>query len=273
MDRYIKLSIFTVIGLMMAVVGVAGISSAYATTPQPGTKPSWNTYNSVPLHYGVGSESDFLRLGTNGELGNQMDNVCTDGQLIDLWFYIHNSTAEVGNGTNFDGPGVAHNTVVRLAVNEAKEANSHSIVASINADETKPVSDNVTVNCGDQKIKLKYKKISHFGTKAPSIVGFGNFALIGDIQQGAHLGYQKDGKKGIVPGCWEYRARINVQLEVEVVQPDEPEQPDEPDEPDEPEQPTVTETGSGSDYALAMLVFGSAVVSTVGYRTLLGRRN
>lgn len=262
-SRLTKLGALTAAGLMAAVV-LAGVVQATLAT-----SPVFNAYDTVQLHYGVGSESDFLRLGASGELGNTLD-VCTDGQVVDLWFYIHNSTAASANGADFSGPGVAHNTMVRVAVDETKVGNSHSVVASIDSDETNPVTDSVTINCGDQNIQLKYKKVSHFGTKAPALTDFGNFALVGDIKQGAYLGYQKDGQKGIVPGCWEYRARINVQLQVEVVQPEE-----EPEEiPEEtPEEPPITDTGSDAlNYTLAMLVLGSAVVSAAGYKTL-SRRN
>ena len=268
MNKLIKLSVFTIAGLMVAVVMSGVVKATLAVTP------AFNAYDTVQLHYGVGPESDFLRLGTNGELGNTMD-ACTDGQVIDLWFYIHNSTAASANGTNFDGAGVASNTVVRVDVNETRTGNSHSVVASIDSDQTNPITDSVTINCAGKDIQLKYKKVSHFGTRAPAMSDFGNFALVGDLQTGAHLGYQKDGQKGIVPGCWEYRARINVQLEVKEVPAETPEEtPKEPPTTPPVQEPPVPKTGlGGSNHILAMLVLGSAVISATGYRALLSRRN
>ena len=162
MNKLFKISALSVIGVLSAILLAGPVAATLRTTAV------FNAYDGVQLHYGVGSESDFLRLGNSGEMGNTME-VCEDGQTVDLWFYIHNSTAESANGENFDGPGVATNTVVSLDVDEQAEANSHSVVASIDSDQTNPIADDVTITCADENIRLVYKAVTHFGTKAPAL--------------------------------------------------------------------------------------------------------
>ena len=215
MNRSLKLSLVVMAALITTVV-IAG--SVKATTR--GDWPVFNIYDNVKLHYGVGSESDFLRLGTRGELGNSIE-VCEDGKLIDLWFYVHNGIAAQQNGFNFADPGVMTGTTVKLEVDEAKVAESHTIVGSIASDRTNPITDGITITCANRNIKLTYKGVSYFGTPAPvnpNRVHVGAYTLQGDVSQGAFLGYEYgNGTKGVVPGCWEYRARINLQVEVSVL--------------------------------------------------------
>ncbi len=269
MKRIFKISALSIVGLMLAVLAAGVVQATLDTTA------IFNAYDNVQLHYGVGSESDFLRLGNSGEQGNTLE-ACEDGQLVDLWFYVHNSTAESANGADFDGPGVATNTVIGLAVNEGKEARSHSVVASIDSDQTNPLSDSVTITCADKDIKLVYKAVTHFGTKAPALTELGNFSLVGDLREGASLGYQKGDHKGVVPACWQYRARLNIQLQVvEVV-----EKPAPAPEMEEPEKVTeevtkVPDTGYNDTFnlTLAMLVLGSAVLAAWGHKAISVRCN
>lgn len=268
MNKIFKISVLSMAGLILAVLGTGTVKAALETTA------SFNTYNNVQLHYGVGSESDFLRLGNSGELGNTLE-VCEDGQLVDLWFYVHNSTAESANGADLSGPGVATNTVIDLTVNEDAQARSHSVVASIDSDQTNPITDGVTITCEDKDISLVYKSVTHFGTKAPALTDFGNYSLVGDIRDGASLGYQKGDHKGVVPGCWQYRARLNIQLQVVEVVEDEPEEQPE-QEPEEPEETVTDIVETGSDIlnpTLAMFVLAIAAFAAWGHRTVSVRRN
>ena len=272
MNKIFKISALSVVGLMLAVVVTGTVYAA-----KEGTTAVFNAYDNVQLHYGVGSESDFLRLGESGELGNTLE-ACEDGQLVDLWFYVHNSTAESANGADFSGPAVATNTVVGLEVDEDAKARSHSVVASIDSDQTNPINNGVTITCADKDIQLVYKAVTHFGTKAPALTDFGNFSLVGDLTEGASLGYQKGDHEGLVPGCWQYRARLNVQLqvvEVEEVVEEEPEtEIEEEAEEVEPEEVTqIAETGyTAINSTLAMLVLSGAAIAAWGHRMVHIRR-
>ena len=273
MNKIFKISALSVVGLMLAVV-ITGTVHAVAE----GTTAVFNAYDNVQLHYGVGSESDFLRLGESGEQGNTLE-ACENGQLIDLWFYVHNSTAETANGADFSGLGVATNTVIGLEVDEDAQSHSHNVVASIDSDQTNTITDGITITCADKDIQLVYKAVTHFGTKAPALADFGNFSLVGDLREGASLGYQKGEHEGLVPGCWQYRARLNVQLQiVEVVEEEEPEEEPEIEttepEVEEPEEVTqIAETGYNAiNSTLVMLVLGGAAIAAWGHRMLSIRR-
>ena len=276
MSKIFKISVLSIVGLMLAVVIAGSVQATQETTPV------FNAYNNVQLHYGIGSESDFLRLGNLGEQGNSIE-VCEDGQLVDLWFYVHNSTAEIANGDNFDGPGVASGTVIGLDVDEDSVARSHSVVASIDSTQTNPITDAINITCADKDIQLVYKAVTHFGTKAPALTEFGNFSLVGDLRDGASLGYQQGGREGLVPGCWQYRARLNVQLQVvEVVEEEQEEEEVEeeeetveeaPQEEEEEEEEELPPTGDQAiTPALAMLVLSSAVFAALGHRAVTVRR-
>ena len=283
MKHIFGLAILMVAGLALAVVG----AQPSAATVQP----IFNAYEGVSLHYGTGSESDFLRLGKLGEQGNTIE-ACTNGQVIDLWMYVHNSKSARQNGTDFDGPGVANNTRVRFAVNQDAPGHLHQLVATIDSDETNAISDNVSIRCRDHAIKVKYKAMTYFGSAAPTATGFDAYDLRGDMLSGALLGYQKGSRKGIVPGCWEYRSRINMQVEIVKVEPeedepveDEPEEDepveDEPEEdepvedetPETPEQIVKNNDGQALALTAVLLAIGSAAVATTGHRTFASRRN
>ena len=256
MNKIIKLSMFMVASLMMTVI-IAGTVNATVSE----TSPVFNAYDDVQLHYGEGSESDFLRLGTSGELGNDIE-VCEDGTVVDLWFYVHNSTAESQNNDDFTGPGVASGTTVAVHVDSDKVARSHSVVASIDSDQTNAITDDVTITCADEDVTVTYKEVSHFGTPAPVHSEFGEFTMQGDISQGAMIGYDANGKDGVVPGCWQYRARINVQLEVNIVEEEPEETPEE-----------ITKTGSNDATTLAMLVALTVIAATATHYAIVSRRN
>lgn len=264
MNKIIKLSGLVVAGLILSVAIATGVNAI-----NPKTTAIFNAYETVQLHYGVGSEQDFLRLGTRGELGNEIE-VCKDGQVVDLWLYVHNSTSEEANYSDFSGPGVATNTKIALDIDESAVGQSHSVVASIDSDQTSPITDGVTITCNQEgkQIKVAYKTVSDFGHKAPALKTLGNFNFdASNILNGALLGYQSDEAEGIVPGCWQYRARINVQLTVSVIEQAEEQEVEMP--------PELTETGSQSQaLTLALLIIGTITVATIAHRQLaMARRH
>ncbi|MDO8265979.1 MAG: hypothetical protein Q7T41_03485 [Candidatus Saccharibacteria bacterium] len=158
---------------------------------------------------GVGDESNFLRI--NDANGANTATACTDGQTVDLWFYVHNTNPTIMNGTNFDGAGVAHDTKVDIDFKNTGYVNSHEIQASVKAENSALAVDNAFIDCGDKKIAIEYVSQS-LTTNAPAASS--PYALTGSIMNNATLGY--DG--GVVPGCFEYRAYIKVTVKV-VVQP------------------------------------------------------
>ena len=257
--KKIQLIGVVMIALMVSVM----VSKVGNTEGNQAVKPVFNYYENVKLHYGTGNESDFIRIGEKGEIGNSAE-YCQDGQLVDLWIYVHNSVAKERNGdpVRLDGPGVAHQTSVQLSAS-TEAANSHQIVATIDAIDADAVTDTVVINCGDQKIALEYQGVTQFGTPAPNHPTLGQYQLTGNLIDGAQVGYGD----GVVPGCWEYRARINAQFKVVVVE-DEPVVPEEPVE--VPVTPPIVETGGQTGAPLALVAL-SSLLGVVSYRVIAGR--
>lgn len=189
-------------------------SIPYSPTGQPGIDhPAFNVFNGVPTQ---GNEADFLRVAPSGQT-TWSNNVNTCDGLVDLNIYVHNGAVNVHNGTNFNGPGVADGTRLKVTL-PSTEANDQELKATLWSNETSPINDTATIMCGSKKVTVEYvtgsaQIFSQFrGTDSLSdaIVG-PNGTLIGT--------FEDDGK---VPGCWEYRVWVKVTVKVKEVE-DEPE--------------------------------------------------
>lgn len=201
MNKFLKgLSVF---GLSLAA-GAVMLSTASAQE----AVIRFNKWTEVT---GIGDESNFVRIGNKD--GGDIADVCENGQTVNVWMYVHNGTSEELNGTNYDGPGVAHNTTLNVNASNGLNtyANSHTITGVVSADNAASVSDTVTINCGDKQIALKYNGVIDTSTTNPSA----DFKVIGDPINGARLGFDGD-----MPGCWDYRVSVVVQFEI-VEQPEE----------------------------------------------------
>lgn len=155
----------------------------------------------------IGDERDFLRI--NDANGGNVAEACEDGQTVQLWFYVHNTNPVELNGADYNGIGVANNTVVDINL-PGNESASHIVEGSVTADNAAVSEDEVTIKCDDHEVTLEYVSQSLVqDSNAPADV---NYTLTGNILDGAVLGM--DGGK--VPGCFEYRAYITVTLRVKV---------------------------------------------------------
>lgn len=193
---------------VMALASVLGaVTMLFSATAKAENTPIFNTYKDVQ---GIGDESDFIRIGTDGSGGNTIE-ACQDGQVVDFWIYIHNGASAYNNGTNFDGPAVAHNTTLKVNLAQNQYGNNHAVTAVIDSNETTPISDDATITCGGEEVALEYVGVSGFNTTDTS----GNYKMTGDPINGASIGYPG----GVVPGCWEYRARVNIQVKIKKQQP------------------------------------------------------
>ena len=279
--RNLKVSGVTLVAtLILALVAVVAASVAVnGTTDNPG--PAWNVYTK-DQHPGFKTpsglvqnrdESDFVRLGTKGELGNGInDEYCADGQVLDLWVYIHNGSEPEFNGsTGLDGPGVARNTTVNIAMTPSNDGMTQTVNATINASNSQSVTDDIVINCSDPTKQITVSPFAGgnvtLSTKAPDHQATGyQFQMIGDpFVEGAIVGY---GASGLVPGCWEYIAVVRAQLEVNVTDRQVPEPapdtiPEEIPEPDTPDMIPKTGADLGAIIALSLL---AAVIGATGYR-------
>ena len=285
---------------MVAAVAVGFVASGASLAATEGQgKPTFNSKTGI-LHWSTKqadgsykevSEKDFLRWGERGKAGDTFET-CQDGKVIDLYFYVHNSApketnnikqeGEAGyNATTFDGPGVARNTKVRVDVPTAQAAKSHTLSATISADNATSVVDTATIKCDNgKKITLEpmfdsvgvslvrntvqYKNQPGEAPESPE-----DFKISGDLSKGAPVGYLG----GLVPGCWKYSFRVvNAKVKVSVYE--EPQQQDPPVvQPPATQDPPVKDgpdTGvAGASLALAAV---GSVAAGVSHRVVLARR-
>lgn len=250
----LKKLICGVVALTVLSVAVFGISASALSNAT--ARPAFNWYDNVS---GVGDESDFLRIGANAAEGVNTKEVCQEGARLKFWFYIHNGSEPINNGANLDGPGVAVNTRLNLSVPQNQAGNSHDITASISANNADTVADKVTITCATRKVTLEYVGVTDFATTATNNA-LGAFTLGGDPINGASLGYPG----GKVPGCWEFRGRLNFEVIVHVQ-----ESPKADPKPN-PVPPELPKTGTGS----ALAIFsGTTLLATLAHRYGFSRKN
>lgn len=193
---------------MLPFLAIAGVTMLSTASAQEAVI-KFNKWDGVS--YGIGDESNFVRI--DDQYGAENAEACENGQTVNVWMYMHNGTSPDLNGENYDGPGVAENTVISVSTDPSlgAESKTHIITGSISADNAPTVTDTVTITCGSEEVALKYNGVVKFSATQP------DFKLNGDPINGAQVGF--DG--GRVPGCWDYRTTVVVQFEV--VNEDEPE--------------------------------------------------
>jgi uncharacterized repeat protein (TIGR01451 family) len=211
------------VSALIALVAVATISAVSAWSPERPTytieKPAPHvTFNSITNNPNEGDERAFFEVkdathtGKGGFLGKAD---VTDGQTLLLRVYVHNNAADNLNGKNFDGPGVAKNTKVRVHLPTAIQ-NKMSANAYISADNAKPkvvastidLTGKNSANFGLEYVKgsaVAYTNAVPKGIKlSDSIVG----------SNGARIGYKQ--ADGIVPGCFKYDAIVTLKVKVKM---------------------------------------------------------
>lgn len=193
-----KLKIFASVVAAVLMIG-ATTSFASAVTPDV-------VFNNGSGVVGIGEEMNFLRIGDAN--GANTTEACTEGQTVDLWFYVHNTNPSELNGANYDSDTVAKNTKVDIDFANSGFVNNHEIVASVKADNSALAVDNAYITCQGKAISLEFASQS-MTTNAPAYTT--PYTLTGSIMDHATLGYA-----GKVPGCFDFRAFIKVRVKVHV---------------------------------------------------------
>jgi uncharacterized repeat protein (TIGR01451 family) len=201
---------------MVAVFGIVG--SAHAWFPD---RPTYTiahpadhvTFNSITDNPNYGDERTFFdaKDAANTSKGGFVDKVnVQDGEEVLLRVYVHNNAADNLNGTNFNGPGVAKNTKVRIflptAASNALRANAY--VTADNA-QPKEVSDTVDF-AGNGNFTLSY--VPGSAVSYTNAVPSGMKLSDSIVTTGAPIGYTQ--ANGIVPGCFEYTSIVTVKAKV-----------------------------------------------------------
>lgn len=220
MNKIFKRTTGIAAALLLTVATVAtaltGSTSAIPYTPgATGTDhPSFNNFTGVP---GYGDEHDFVTgrvSGSSAAFADPVNDPCTDGRQYSVRVYIHNNANQtLNNGGN--GPGVAHNTKVRVAL---PSTTNGKITGTISASNASTVSDNLTIHCTNGKtMTMSYVAGSAIQQKIN-----GATAPLSDsiVTTGAPIGTQSP--NGDMWGCFEQRVLVYLKVQVKETPPPPP---------------------------------------------------
>lgn len=171
-------------------------------------KPGFNVFTGVPNY---GNESDFMRgrvSGSSAAFTDPVNDACATGTQYSIQMYVHNAANQTLNN-NGTGPGVAHDTTVKVGV---PSTTANKITGTISASNASAVNDTLTINCNGKTMQLAFVKDSAIqqrmdGSTAP---------LSNDIvTTGARI--DSHGVSGDVWGCFDQRVIVYLKVEVKEV--------------------------------------------------------
>jgi hypothetical protein len=213
MKKLIKRIVSTTATLVVAGTSLVILGGSVKAIPWSSTTtgldhPGFNVFTGVP---GVGDESDFLRgrvSGSSADFTDPVNDACVDGTQYSVRAYVHNAANQTLND-NGTGPGVAHDTKVKVSV---PTTTASKITGTISASNAASVTDTLTINCNGKTMQLSYVNGTAIeqrmdGTTAPlndSIVSTG--ALIGSHDV-----------NGDMWGCFEQRVLVFLKVQVKEV--------------------------------------------------------
>lgn len=179
------------------------------------TYPVFNSW----INTSYGDERAFVDAATSigGSYKDQL--VVSPGQTVTIRLYVHNGAAPDLNGTNFDGPGVAHNTRAQVFLPTATSTQLRSF-GYIVADNTNPiwVADSVDFN-SSVPVSLEYVPgTARLSNRAnPNGVQLSDAIVNHDTtfnpnRSAAPIGWQQ--MNGVFPACFEFASFITLQVRV-----------------------------------------------------------
>jgi hypothetical protein len=195
-----------VVTAILAIVGSLVVLTAATVGQQSEIKPAFNAFDNVD---GQGNEADFVRVrnpGTTQAFGNSVTNACTDGQEISIQVYIHNSSSQAYNGTNFDGPVVAKDAKLSLTKSSNKEV--QGVVGASNADS---VIDSASITCNGTAVDFDFIPGSAIQTNSK-----GNLPLNDNVFSTTGTAFGFESANGVLPACWEYITIVYAKVIVDV---------------------------------------------------------
>ena len=178
--------------------------------------PVFNSFINNPAY---GDERNFTRVapvvaGQSPTEANFTETAnATPGQEYWVRTYVHNDANQVLNGANFDGPSVAHDTKVRVAIAEGV-SNGVDVMTYVTAQNAKPTKiwDTASLANGSQAFSVSYVP--------------GSASLYNGVHQsglpltdaivsasGTQIGYNQ--MNGELPGCFDYSAYVYVKVKVQ----------------------------------------------------------
>ncbi|MEO8785071.1 MAG: hypothetical protein ABI221_01990 [Candidatus Saccharimonadales bacterium] len=172
------------------------------------TGPVFNSFTNTPSY---GDERDFVQVSPNGSQNFTDDVTAKPGDTISVRVYVHNNANQ---NTNESGLGIAKNTNVRVYL-PTGSANGFDIAGYVSASNAKQarVYDTGRVTDAGQKVSLSYvpgsAKIYNDGPWKNGVAL--PDAVVSDA--GTPIGY--NALNGDLPGCFNYRAVIILQVKVQ----------------------------------------------------------
>ncbi len=178
--------------------------------------PVFNSFTNNPAY---GDERNFARVapvvaGQSPTEANFTETAnATPGQEYWVRTYVHNDANQNLNGANFDGPSVAHDTRVRVAIAEGV-SNGVDVMTYVTAQNAKPdkIWDTASLANNNQVFSVNYVP--------------GSAALYNGVHQtglplndsivsaaGTQIGYNQ--MNGELPGCFDYSAYVYVKVKVQ----------------------------------------------------------
>lgn len=174
------------------------------------------TFNSITDNPNVGDERNFVRIREDVAGTTYGDNVDLQvGHTYDVEVYYHNNATSSLNGTNYDGPGVAHDVSLRMevpgTVNAGATANINGFISASNATPGTVYDSAYAKNTSAGAIALSYVP----GSAVVTSNGAVNGAVMPNsmFTTGAPLGY--DSLNGVLPGCNQYAGYVVFKLKVD----------------------------------------------------------
>lgn len=203
-------NIATVLLLAVATSSFAftGTTSAIPYTPEATglNQPGFNVFTGVP---GYGDESNFVNgrvSGSSAAFTDPVNDPCTSGTQFSVRVYVHNAANQTLNNGG-SGPGVAHNTKVKVALPNTTAGNIRGTISASNAGS---VSDTLTINCTNGKTMT----MSYVAGSAIQQRMNGATAPLSDniVTSGAAIGTLSP--NGEMWGCFDQRVLVYLKVEV-----------------------------------------------------------
>ncbi len=205
---FLAVALIAVVAFVLSTQANAIPYNGKDTPPSP--VPAFNVYTGVDK--GVGDEPDFFRgrVGESGTFVDPLNNSCAPGTEFQLRVYVHNGASEDKNNGG-SGPSVAHNTKVAINLNNANQASKFVPSAQISASNAATVTDDMTLNCNGNTVKMSYIT----GSASQFSVGTGTIPVSDSIVTPAGAPIRSQSVAGDVWGCWDDRVYVVIKVKVE----------------------------------------------------------
>lgn len=208
--RIVSTATATLVVASASLFILGGTAHAIAWTPTATglDHPGFNVFTGVP---GYGDESDFLTgrvSGSSAAFADPVNDACVDSTQYSVRVYVHNGANQTLNN-NGTGPGVAHDTKVKVGV---PSTTASKITGTISASNAPSVNDTLTINCNGKTMQLSYVAGSAIEQRMD-----GSTSPLSDsiVTTGAPIGTNE--VNGDMWGCFDQRVLVFLKVQVKEV--------------------------------------------------------